>query len=256
MLPSREMSPVCSPHYMPGACRRTMGRGFTMVELLVCMAIVAVLAAIVLPVVARARESARKTMCLSNLRQISVAFESYVADYDECFPNNGDPYLWMGRRWRWVLQPYMGLTMQHSSIDPSNPNISERYTPAILVCPSDSTAPAAWDSTSYGYSAAFYHLPSDIQQMTTADLYSGNRFPCVTQKLAHVAHPAHKALVAEWLTNHTPPTVGWWDWRGARNYLFVDGHARFVSARSVLPAMNGFPDINLTRGGVEGQDLP
>jgi len=255
MSRSRETSPVSSFREAPSRRRRAIGRGFTLIELLVCMAIVAVLAAIVLPVLVQARQSARKATCLSNLRQIGLAFAGYMSDHDDSFPNTGDPCLWMGRRWRWVLQPYVGLTMQRSSVDPANPNISERYTPAILVCPSDTAATAAWDSTSYGYSAALYHAPSDIEQMTTADLYSGSRFACVTQTLARVAHPAHKAVVAEWLTNHTPPAVGWWDWRGARNYLFADGHVKFVNARAVAPAVNGFPDINLTRGGIEGHDL-
>lgn len=61
-------------------------RGFTLIELLVVIAIIAILAAILFPVFARAREQARKTTCLSNLKQIGTAMQMYVQDYDETFP--------------------------------------------------------------------------------------------------------------------------------------------------------------------------
>jgi prepilin-type N-terminal cleavage/methylation domain-containing protein len=61
-------------------------RGFTLIELLVVIAIIAILAAILFPVFARAREQARKTVCLSNLKQIGLASLMYVQDYDETFP--------------------------------------------------------------------------------------------------------------------------------------------------------------------------
>ena len=60
--------------------------GFTLIELLVVVAIIALLAAILFPVSARARESARRTACMSNLRQFGLALQMYVNDYDECFP--------------------------------------------------------------------------------------------------------------------------------------------------------------------------
>jgi prepilin-type N-terminal cleavage/methylation domain-containing protein/prepilin-type processing-associated H-X9-DG protein len=61
-------------------------RGFTLIELLVVIAIIAILAAILFPVFAQARESARKTSCLSNIKQISLAVMQYLQDYDEKFP--------------------------------------------------------------------------------------------------------------------------------------------------------------------------
>lgn len=231
-------------------------RGFTLIELLVVISIIAILAAMLLPVFSRARETARRNVCLSNLRQIGVSLHLYVSDSDEGFPNTDDPYLWMGRHWRWPLQPYLGISMRPDPMDPDNPNLSVDYTPAILVCPSDATAATAWDATSYGYSAAFYHSPEQIDSMTTNDLYGTTTVPCVTQRLAQVRFPARKAILAEWLTNHSAGSVGWWSWQGARNYLFVDGHVKFVQASQVAPANNNFPDINLTRRGIDGFDLP
>src|SRR6056297_1773437 len=57
--------------------------GFTLIELLVVIAIIAILAAILFPVFARAREKARQTSCLSNLKQIGLAEKMYESDYDE-----------------------------------------------------------------------------------------------------------------------------------------------------------------------------
>lgn len=63
-----------------------MRRGFTLIELLVVIAIIAILAAILFPVFSRAREQARKAACLSNMKQIGLAFAMYTQDWDENLP--------------------------------------------------------------------------------------------------------------------------------------------------------------------------
>jgi prepilin-type N-terminal cleavage/methylation domain-containing protein len=62
--------------------------GFTLIELLVVIAIIAILAAILFPVFARAREAARKTSCLSNVKQLGLAAQMYKTDYDEAYPDS------------------------------------------------------------------------------------------------------------------------------------------------------------------------
>jgi len=76
------------------ATRRITRRGFTLVELLVVIAIIAILAAILFPVFARAREAARSASCRSNLKQIGLAINMYRQDYDETMPFQVNGSLW------------------------------------------------------------------------------------------------------------------------------------------------------------------
>jgi prepilin-type N-terminal cleavage/methylation domain-containing protein len=107
-----------------------MRKGFTLIELLVVIAIIAILAAILFPVFAQAREKARQTGCLSNVKQIGHGIQMYVQDFDEHIPRNafadpprvqeGDHFTnCSSPRWMDVIQPYVKNTDVHNC--PSDP---------------------------------------------------------------------------------------------------------------------------------------
>jgi prepilin-type N-terminal cleavage/methylation domain-containing protein/prepilin-type processing-associated H-X9-DG protein len=94
-------------HLASAAPRRRPRRGFALIELLVVIAIIAILAAVLFPVFARAREKARQTSCLSNLKQLGAAVVMYTMDYER-YPMMSSPSS-MSPRTRWVdyVYPYV-----------------------------------------------------------------------------------------------------------------------------------------------------
>jgi prepilin-type N-terminal cleavage/methylation domain-containing protein/prepilin-type processing-associated H-X9-DG protein len=116
-------------------------KGFTLIELLVVIAIIAILAAILFPVFARARENARRSSCQQNIRQIGLAIKQYLSDYDESFPQvsvgaltNDTSGVW---GWADACQPYVRNTQ-------------------LFQCPSDSTQPPSGTATTVVGSDAAY----------------------------------------------------------------------------------------------------
>jgi prepilin-type N-terminal cleavage/methylation domain-containing protein len=102
---------------------------FTLIELLVVIAIIAILAAILFPVFGRARENARRSSCLSNLKQIGMGIMQYTQDYDEYYPLNGaniytsnstDAYQRSRNSWRSLIFPY--VRSEQVFVCPSNPD--------------------------------------------------------------------------------------------------------------------------------------
>jgi prepilin-type N-terminal cleavage/methylation domain-containing protein len=101
--------------YAKGALKRRVRGigGFTLIELLVVIAIIAILAAILFPVFARARENARRASCQSNMKQIGLGILQYVQDYDEKYSPRQTSNVMVGTTlrndvpWHFLVQPYV-----------------------------------------------------------------------------------------------------------------------------------------------------
>ena len=178
-----------------------MRRGFTLIELLVVIAIIAILAAILFPVFARAREKARQTSCLSNLKQIVLSALMYTQDYDERwvryrYPN---PYFWPHK-----LEPYMKSTQ-------------------LFVCPSRDVARAYGMNYHHlhGWKLADVKLPAehlafcDNHNVLSACPCAGGTWTYYTPGLNPLPH------------------------NGGINVAFVDGHAKWLKPDGAVDPATG-----------------
>jgi len=193
-----------------------MRKGFTLIELLVVIAIIAILAAILFPVFARAREKARQTSCLNNVKQLNLAFAMYAQDYDEVLVPlaNG----WYTYRWYDLIQPYIKNAQ-------------------VLRCPSK--------ASQMGYGLSFYNIAED----------DGFGTPARGAALASIQAPADALMFTETEDNLTGgvryyvysfriygPGVGGQPYNciaypgrhnGGNNVGFCDGHAKWISTSTL-----------------------
>lgn len=203
-------------------------RGFTLIELLVVIAIIAILAAILFPVFARAREAARKTQCTSNLKQMATGMLMYAQDYDDKFPagksncshgpfdsweqsGNGVDDFHMQSMWYAVkIQPYIknvGVFKCPSS--PDN-NFKDWF--------SGGAAPTALRAM--GFKSIDY-------EWKLADALAAR----CGYTMASYDKPVNQAMLLEnWNTRgpHDGETFDSTDKRSSLNVAFVDGHVKFM----------------------------
>lgn len=245
-----------------------MKRGFTLIELLVVIAIIAILAAILFPVFAQAREKARTVQCTSNCRQVATALQMYAQDYDENLPgwprpnvtnpvfSTPDPRT--RQRWTWcMIVPMM------------DPYLKNRQ---VWKCPSATnsrriTMSEGVTEVSMGYNEYVYNTQHSL------NYYDPNQnnlaFLAGTQagvaSIALVADSAFAGIFNDWsnLDNIRFPgeapdfgnarmkySNGWTgrnpaNPRPARhnngaNVVFADGHAKFVPANAIRGGCCGF----------------
>lgn len=124
-------------------------RAFTLIELLVVIAIIAILASILFPVFARARENARRASCQSNLKQIGIGIAQYTQDYDERLPlaTHGGSGFGEGEPDGWVFYSLFGTTGTPAIFDTAQGSIQPYIKSAqVFICPSDSTGKTSGNS--------------------------------------------------------------------------------------------------------------
>jgi prepilin-type N-terminal cleavage/methylation domain-containing protein/prepilin-type processing-associated H-X9-DG protein len=222
-------------------------RGFTLIELLVVIAIVAILAALLFPVFLNARESARRTACLSNLRQIGVLFHQYRADWDE-----EDPWMvvWGIRQVEQDGIPMLtfGGTFWFDFLDPALRAGRGKPGATIWRCPSAEEADGTGHVCTYGVNPGLYLLNvEDPPTLNEGSVYVPRTDP--------VPDPSDTLLVSDGRHDRSDPWYGSGDCMKARpdllnggslllthsrrvNFLFYDGHARALGFLRTLTPVN------------------
>ncbi len=238
------------PHRLSTRTRSAFG--FTLIELLVVIAIIAILAAILFPVFAQAREKARQITCASNERQIGLAFQQYVQDNDETLPNFSDAAnvinYGTGTAQGWMAYA-VGVT------NPSSGGVNGPYDPSygsiypyvkskgVYLCPDDSVGQQAGDSYAVnsclaapnmdavnnnlhdGRTLAFIQAPSSTMLL-------GEEGNAATSGAGSSTNDAYLNFTTDYIsTRHSHGSNS-----GISEVAFVDGHVKAVH----------FPDVRVS----------
>jgi len=219
--------------------------GFTLIELLVVIAIIAILAAILFPVFAKAREKARQTTCLSNEKQIGLGFIQYMSDNDGYLPNTcgdvcqdagGNIYTGV-----WMYEGHKGNATTAGAFDPAKGSIYPYIkSAAVFLCPDD----AFNRNVVFGgvtYSGDSYAINGCLDQGGITDP-THNHFAAGKSEVVFDSPSAIMLICEEDASGQTAPTAGSTDdayqlfngnlisyrHSGGSNIEFLDGHAKWT----------------------------
>ena len=220
---------------------RTARSGFTLIELLVVIAIIAILAAILFPVFARARENARRASCLSNLKQMGLGIMQYTQDYDEKYParyfGNGNGEAFEFNSWRRVVFPYVKSTQIFECPSNTNNNITA-YDSRVNPMPAG---------------APVFHISYSINGLDSTDALStvgggygktparrGNGTDADPLSLAAVGDTAGTILIGESdnIYSELVPWAGFKGHLGTCVFAFADGHAKAIKPITTIQNTN------------------
>ena len=232
---------------MPLNTCRSPRRGFTLIELLVVIAIIAILAAILFPVFARARENARRASCQSNMKQIGLGVMQYTQDYDEMMPTrawNITPTLEV--TWKDAIQPYTksiqvfacpSNTINTQSTVQSQNKVPASYSPnsTHLQAAMGSAAATANVNSTPAYSIASFQYPATTIAFCETTFLNSD---------FNVAN-AYFANSSQTNSGNSGSTLLFNGHLSTGNYLYIDGHVKTSKPLSTVSvAMGGGGGVN------------
>ncbi len=240
------MSPIGNPFGLDDIMMKRDKSGFTLIELLVVIAIIAILAAMLFPVLTSARNAAKKAACLSNCKQIGLALMMYTDNYDETWPDDcipgpiaaglsvtrGNSPVSVVANGLYAGDQFAYFTI-HDLLLPYTRNFGVRY------CPSASERTLYSDAYSQTQTSTFF--PSYCFRWCV--LYDADiRGPI---KSSMFGRPTKEFVFHELFDWHGAQ-LGFWDYRkGTRcfNVIFADGHAVHYNKMIGNDENNGFPGV-------------